>query len=53
MAVRTDLELARQEIRRLRSERDDPHKHLQETLGRQLSNLTSAPLVERISTPEP
>jgi hypothetical protein len=53
MAVRTDLELARQEIRRLRSERDDLHKHLQETLGRQLSNLTSAPLVERISTREP
>jgi hypothetical protein len=35
VAVRTDLELARQEIRGLRSERDDLRKHLQDTLGRQ------------------
>jgi len=49
LGVRTDLELARQEIRRLRSERDDLRKHLQDTLGRQLTNLTTAPLVERIA----
>ena len=48
LGVRTDLELARQEIRRLRSERDDLRKHLQDTLGRQLTNMTTAPLVERI-----
>ena len=50
LAVRTDLELARQEIRRLRNERDDLRKHLQDALGRQLTNLSTAPLVERIAT---
>ncbi len=49
-AWRTDLELARQEIRRLRGERDELRGHLQSTLGRQLTNLTSAPLIERIAT---
>lgn len=48
-ALRADLELARQEIRRLRSERDELRGHLQGTLGRQLTNLTAAPLVERIA----
>lgn len=50
VAVRTDLELARQEIRRLRAERDELRGHLQDTLGRQLTNLSAAPLVERIAT---
>jgi len=49
-ALRTDLELARQEIRRLRGERDELRRHLQSTLGQQLTNLTSAPLIERITT---
>ena len=49
-ALRTDLELARQEIRRLRGERDELRRHLQSTLGQQLTNLTSAPLIERIAT---
>jgi flagellar biosynthesis chaperone FliJ len=49
-ALRTDLELARQEIRRLRGERDELRGHLQSTLGRQLTNLSAAPLVERIAT---
>lgn len=48
-ALRTDLELARQEIRRLRGERDELRRHLQGTLGKQLTNLASAPLVERIA----
>ena len=49
-ALRTDLELARQEIRGLRGERDELRRHLQGTLGQQLTNLTSAPLIERIAT---
>lgn len=48
-SLRTDLELARQEIRRLRRERDELRKHLQSTLGQQLSNLSTAPLVDRIA----
>ena len=48
-SLRTDLELARQEIRRLRTERDELRKHLQSTLGQQLSNLSTAPLVDRIA----
>jgi hypothetical protein len=48
-ALRTDLELARQEIRRLRGERDELRGHMQSTLGRQLTNLSAAPLVERIA----
>lgn len=47
--LRTDLELARHEIRRLRTERDELRGHLQGTLERQLTNLTAAPLVERIA----
>ena len=46
LALRTDLELARQEIRRLRGKRDELRRHLQGTLGRQLTT----PLVERIAT---
>ena len=49
-ALRTDLELARQEIRRLRGERDELRRHLQGTLGQQLTNLSATPLVERIAT---
>ena len=48
-AVRTDLELARQDIRRLRTERDELRRHLQGTLGLQLTNLSTAPLVDRIA----
>jgi len=50
LALRTDLELARQEIRRLRGERDELRRHLQGTLGQQLTNLSATPLVERIAT---
>jgi hypothetical protein len=41
-AIRPDLELARQEIRRLRGERDELRRHLQGTLGKELINLSAA-----------
>jgi chromosome segregation ATPase len=48
-SLRTDLALARQEIRELRHERDELRARLSETLGRQLTSLGTAPLVERLN----
>jgi len=48
-AVRTDLKLAREEIRKLRHDRDALRAQMQGLLGQQLANLTTAPLVERIN----
>jgi len=49
-SVRTDLELARQEVKKLRHDRDALRStQLQSLLGQQLTNLTTAPLVERIN----
>jgi FtsZ-binding cell division protein ZapB len=48
-SVRTDLELARQEVKKLRHDRDALRAKMQGLLGQQLTNLTTAPLVERIN----
>lgn len=48
-SVRTDLELARQDVKKLRHDRDALRAQLQSLLGQQLTNLTTAPLVERIN----
>jgi chromosome segregation ATPase len=48
-SVRTDLELARQEVKKLRHDRDALRAQMQRLLGQQLTNLTTAPLVERIN----
>ncbi len=37
-------------IRRLRAERDELRRHLQGALGKQLTNLSTAPLLDRIAT---
>lgn len=47
-SLRTDLELARQEIKNLRQERDELRRNLQKQLGRQLDQLTHRELVARI-----
>lgn len=47
-SLRTDLELARQEIKALRGERDKLRQGLQKQLGRQLDQLTHRELVDRI-----
>ena len=47
-SLRTDLELARQEITNLRTERDKLRQNLQKQLGRQLDQLTHRELVSRI-----
>ena len=47
-SLRTDLELARQEIKDLRDERDKLRQNLQKQLGRQLDQLTHRELVARI-----
>lgn len=48
-SLRTDLELARQQIRQLRAERDKLRANIRLQLGQQLDQLGSAALVERIS----
>jgi chromosome segregation ATPase len=48
-SLRTDLALARQEIHELRRDREELRARLSETLGRQLTNLSTAPLVERLN----
>lgn len=48
-SLRTDLALARQEISGLRREREDLRASLRQALGRQLNNLSTAPLVERLN----
>jgi regulator of replication initiation timing len=47
-SLRTDLALAREEIQRLRAERDKLRGNLQHQLGRQLDALTHRELVDRI-----
>lgn len=47
-SLRTDLQLARQEITELRAERDKLRQNLQKQLGRQLDALTHRELVDRI-----
>lgn len=47
-SLRTDLALARQEIRELRREREDLRARLSQALGRELTNLSTAPLVDRL-----
>lgn len=47
-SLRTDLELAHEEVKRLRAERDGLHKALNRQLGRQLDQLTHRELVARI-----
>lgn len=47
-SLRTDLELARSEIKSLRAERDQMRRQIQAALGQQLVQLTNQPLVERI-----
>jgi chromosome segregation ATPase len=49
VSVRTDLELARQEVKKLRHDRDALRAQMQGLLSQQLTNLTTAPLVERIN----
>lgn len=46
--LRTDLALAREEIKDLRAERDKLRNHLRQQLGRQLDLLTRRELVTRI-----
>ncbi|MEV0697657.1 hypothetical protein AB0I53_07020 [Saccharopolyspora sp. NPDC050389] len=46
--MRTDLELARSDIKALRSERDALRKALNRQLGRQLDQLTHRELITRI-----
>ena len=48
-ALQTDLALARQEVHRLREERDQLRHNLQHSLGQQLSSLSTEPLVERLT----
>lgn len=48
-SLRTDLALARQEIHQLRRERDELRARLSEALGRHLTALSAAPLVERLN----
>jgi cell division protein FtsB len=48
-SLRTDLALARQEISTLRQEREDLRANLRQALGRQLNNLSTAPLVDRLN----
>jgi uncharacterized coiled-coil protein SlyX len=48
-SLRTDLALARQEISVLRREREDLRASLRQALGRQLNNLSTAPLVDRLN----
>ncbi|MFJ6376281.1 DUF6262 family protein [Pseudarthrobacter oxydans] len=48
-SLRTDLALARQEISTLRREREDLRASLRQALGRQLNNLSTAPLVDRLN----
>jgi hypothetical protein len=48
-SLRTDLALARQEITVLRREREDLRAKLRQVLGRQLNNLSTAPLVDRLN----
>jgi hypothetical protein len=48
-SLRTDLALARQEISVLRREREDLRTSLRQALGRQLNNLSTAPLVDRLN----
>lgn len=48
-SLRTDLALARQEISALRSERENLRASLRQALGRQLNNLSTAPLVDRLN----
>lgn len=47
-SLRTDLELARHEIKKLRAERDTLRSNLQHQLGRQLDALAHRELVSRI-----
>lgn len=47
-SLTTDLALARQEIKELRTERDNLRTNLQHQLGRQLDQLTHQHLIERI-----
>lgn len=47
-SVRTDPELARQEVKNLRRDRDTLRTQPQGMLGQQRTNLTTAPLVDRI-----
>jgi predicted nuclease with TOPRIM domain len=47
-SLRTDLELARHEIKDLRGERDKLRQNLQKQLGRQLDQLTHRELVARL-----
>lgn len=46
--LRTDLELARAQIRQLRAERDELHSQIRLHLGRQLEQLGSRTLTDRI-----
>ena len=48
-SLRTDLALARQEIHELRREREELRGQLREALGRQLTSLSTEPLVERLN----
>ena len=48
-ALQTDLALARQEVHRLREEEDGLPHNLQNSLGQQLSSLSTEPLVERLT----
>ncbi|MDP9999036.1 DUF6262 family protein [Pseudarthrobacter sulfonivorans] len=48
-SLRADLALARQEITVLRCEREDLREKLRQALGRQLNNLSTAPLVDRLN----
>ena len=48
-SLRTDFELARQEIRHLRRDRDDLRRQLRGSLDHQLTELSTAPLIERIT----
>jgi hypothetical protein len=48
-SLRTDLALARQEISALRREREVLRTSLRQALGRQLNNLSTAPLVDRLN----
>lgn len=47
-SLRTDLELARAEIKSLRTERDQMRRQVQAALGQQLQQLTTQPLADRI-----
>ncbi|WHP58999.1 DUF6262 family protein [Arthrobacter sp. KFRI-F3372] len=48
-SLRTDLALARQEISVLRREREELRASLRQALGRQVNNLSTAPLVDRLN----